>query len=54
MQGSSPDVILVAADAARLPVSLSSAIPATVHLAFYIGAAFIVSRETETEAPAQP
>lgn len=39
MQGTSPDIILVAADAARLPVSLSSAIPATVHLAFYIGAA---------------
>ena len=42
MKSGNPDVILKAADGHELPVSLASAVPATVHLAFYIGAAIFL------------
>ncbi|MFM8229642.1 MAG: MFS transporter, partial [Chthoniobacterales bacterium] len=39
MSGGAPDIKLLGAGNEEIPISLSSAIPATVHLAFYIGAA---------------
>lgn len=42
MESGNPDVILKARDGHELPVSLASAVPATVHLAFYIGAAIFM------------
>jgi maltose/moltooligosaccharide transporter len=39
MSGGQPDVTLLGAGGEELPISLSSVVPATVHVAFYIGAA---------------
>jgi maltose/moltooligosaccharide transporter len=39
MSGGQPDIILLGSANEELPISLSAVVPATVHLAFYIGAA---------------
>ena len=39
MSGGVPDIKLLGAGNEEIPINLSSAIPATVHLAFYVGAA---------------
>lgn len=39
MSGGQPDIILLGKQNEELPISLSSVVPATVHMAFYIGAA---------------
>ncbi len=39
MSSGQPDIILLGAGDEELPISLSTVVPATVHLAFYIGAA---------------
>jgi len=42
MSGGQPDIILLGKQNEELPINLASAVPATVHLAFYIGAAVFI------------